>query len=336
MSDTLPYAYGGPPLHATLRAQPEDFVVDELQDLVADGDGDHVWIQLRKRGANTDWVARELARYCEVKPVDVGYAGLKDRDAVTTQVFTVHLPGRPTPDWSGFPHDNIEILETVRHRRKLKRGALRGNRFTLLLRDVSGDVRNAEARLRAIVERGVPNYFGEQRFGLGGANVSRAEAMFAGKRVDRNTRSMLLSAVRSQLFNQVLAARVAADCWDRPLDGEIWSLAGSRSWFGPEPLDEALTHRLATFDIHPSGPLWGRGNLPSAGQARTMEENALRDDSRLREGLEKAGLEQDRRALRLRPSALEWQWPAPDVLKLSFELPPGCYATVILRELAFS
>ncbi|TJY55938.1 tRNA pseudouridine(13) synthase TruD [Sinimarinibacterium sp. CAU 1509] len=331
---TLPYAYGGPPLQASLRSTPEDFIVDELQSIAPDGDGDHAWLLVRKRGANTDWVAKELARFAGVNPVDVGYAGLKDRDAVTTQVFTVHLPGRPDPDWSAFPHEGVEVLEQHRHRRKLKRGALLGNRFTLHLRNVQGDTAAAEQRLQAIATRGVPNYFGDQRFGLGGANVARAEAMFAGKRVDRNTRSMLLSAVRSQLFNLVLAERVRQHNWDQALDGEVWSLSGSRSWFGPEAYSEALAERLASGDIHPSGPLWGRGSLPTTGVALELEQHALQECDALKSGLERAGLDQDRRALRLFSQNLQWQWPEPDVLKVQFQLPPGTYATVLMRELA--
>jgi tRNA pseudouridine13 synthase len=329
----LPHAHGGPPLRATLRSTPEDFIVDELQGIEADGDGDHAWLLVRKRGANTDWVAKELARFAGVNPVDVGYAGLKDRDAVTTQVFTVHLPGREHPDWSTFPHPEVQVLEHARHRRKLKRGALLGNRFGLVLRDIEGDRAEAEKCLKAIAARGVPNYFGDQRFGMGGANVARAEAMFAGKRVDRQTRSMLLSAVRSQLFNTVLAERVRQQNWDQPLEGEIWSLSGSRSWFGPEAFTDALAERLSKADIHPSGPLWGRGQLPSTDAALALEQAALEPYASLKAGLERAGLDQDRRALRLMPQGLQWTWADDNALALRFELPPGTYATVVVREL---
>lgn len=334
---TLPFAHQGPPLQAALRQSADDFAVDELQAIDADGEGDHAWLLVRKRGANTDWLARELARYAGVAPVDVGYAGLKDRHAVTTQVFTVHLPGRADPDWAAFPHDNVEVLSHSRHRRKLKRGALQGNRFRIVLRDVVGDHAAAEARLQAIAARGVPNYFGEQRFGLGGANVERAEQLFAGRRFDRQTRSMLLSAARSQLFNAVLADRVQQATWDHGLAGEVWSLAGSRSWFGPETEAddaEALAARCASGDIHPSGPLWGRGALPTTDAALALESAAVAPYASLRDGLERAGLEQDRRALRLRPQDLTWQWLGDAALELSFTLPPGAYATVVLRELA--
>ncbi|MES0875255.1 tRNA pseudouridine(13) synthase TruD [Sinimarinibacterium thermocellulolyticum] len=329
----LPHAHGGPPLQAQLRATPEDFVVDELQDIVPDGSGEHAWLVVKKRGANTEWVAKGLARFAGVAPMDVSYAGVKDRHALTTQVFTVYLPGRASPDWSQLGLEGVEVLEHRRHRRKLKRGALRGNRFGIVLRAIRGDRAAAEARLAAIATRGVPNYFGEQRFGLGGANVERAERMFAGARVDRALRSMLLSAARSQLFNAVLAERVRRDCWDRGLPGEVWSLAGSRSWFGPEAPSAELDARLAAFDIHPSGPLWGRGELPSADEARALEQSVCAEYETLRSGLERAGLEQERRALRLIPQAMRWHWLDADALRLEFELPPGAYATVVLREL---
>ncbi len=338
MPVTLPCAHGGPPLKVTMRATPEDFRVDEMLGYAADGEGEHVLLSVEKRGQNTDWVARELARFAGVKPLAVGYAGLKDRHAVTTQAFSLQLAGRAEPDWSAFAHDGVRILSSRRHRRKLKRGALKGNRFTLLLRDVQGARDGAETLLAAIAARGVPNYFGAQRFGRGGNNVEQARNMFGnpgtGRRVDRKTRSMLLSAARSQLFNAVLAGRVTDDCWDRALDGEIWSLAGSRSWFGPEPWAETLAQRLVRGDIHPSGPLWGRGPTP-AGAEVARRENAVADaEADLVEGLAAAGMQHDRRALRLLPTDLAWQWPDETTLQLQFTLPAGAYATVVVRELA--
>lgn len=334
MSDVLPFAHGGPPLTARTRVVPEDFVVEEQLGYAADGDGEHRLLTVEKRGANTQWVAQELAKFAGVAPVEVGYAGLKDRHALTHHTFSVHLGVKPEPDWSTFPHADVRVLDSTAHRRKLKRGALNGNRFTLILREVTGEQAAAERALTAIAARGVPNYFGEQRFGRGGANVERAKAMFAGRRVDRATRSMLISAVRSQLFNTVLAARVQNDCWDRPLDGEIWSLRGSRSWFGPEPWSDALAQRLAAGDIDPSGPLWGRGDLPTRAAAAALEQAMADGEPGLVEGLLKVGLDQARRALRLQPADLSWQWRAGKILQLSFALPPGTYATVVVRELA--
>lgn len=333
MSD-LPYAHGNPPLTAQLRAAPEDFVVEEILGYDPDGAGEHALLWVEKRGANTDWVARELARFAGVPPVAVGYAGLKDRHAVTRQAFTVQLAGKPDPDWSAFPHAEVKVLAATRHSRKLKRGALRGNRFVLALRQVQGDRAAAERVLEQIAARGVPNYFGEQRFGREGGNVAQARAMFGGRRVDRDKRSFLLSAARSHIFNGVLAARVERGAWDSPLEGEIWSLAGSRSWFGPEPFDATLAERLARGDIHPSGPLWGQGEPPTASEAGQLERDVAALDPDLAEGLAAARMDQERRPLRLLPKDLRWRWLGDDALELAFELPAGAYATVVVRELA--
>jgi tRNA pseudouridine13 synthase len=329
----LPRAYGTPPLTATLRSIPEDFRVEEILGYEPDGEGEHAFLWVEKREANTDWVARELARFAGVSPMNVGYAGLKDRHAITRQAFTVQLPGKADPDWSAFPHAEVNVLSSTRHKRKLKRGALRGNRFVLVLRDVQGDRSRAEEVLQAIASRGVPNYFGEQRFGREGGNVAQARAMFAGRRVDRDKRSILLSAARSHIFNNVLAARVERDAWDKPLEGEIWSLAGSRSWFGPEPFDDLLAARLAQGDIHPSGPLWGQGDSPAGSVAGEWEREVAATYSDLADGLVAARMDQERRPLRLLPKDLRWQWQDDETLELSFELPAGAYATVVAREL---
>ena len=331
----LPFAHGAtPPLTAHLRSTPEDFVVEEILGYDADGSGEHALLWVEKRGANTDWVARELAKFAGVPPLAVGYAGLKDRNAVTRQTFSVQLAGKPGPDWSTFPHAEVKVLAATRHGRKLKRGALRGNRFVLVLREAQGDRARAEEVLAAIAARGVPNYFGEQRFGREGGNLDQARAMFAGRRVDRDKRGFLLSAARSQIFNSVLAARVERGVWDAPLDGEVWSLAGSRSWFGPEPYNDILAQRLASGDIHPSGPLWGQGESPAAGGAGALEREIAAAHADLAEGIAAARMDQERRPLRLLPKEMRWRWLADDALELSFELPAGAYATVVAREVA--
>lgn len=330
----LPCACGEPPLTARLRVSPEDFQVEEILGYDPDGAGEHLLLWVEKRGANTDWVARELAKFAGVPQVAVGYAGMKDRHAVTRQTFSVQLAGRPDPDWSVFPHAEVKVLAATRHSRKLKRGALRGNRFVLVLREVHGEHAVADRVLQQIAARGVPNYYGEQRFGREGGNVAQARAMFGGRRVERDKRSMLLSAARSQIFNEVLAARVERGCWDTPLDGEVWSLAGSRSWFGPEPFNDVLAERLARGDIHPSGPLWGQGEPPTQADAGALERKigAAHDD--LVNGLAAARMDQERRPLRLMPGNLRWHWLDDATLELSFELAAGAYATVVVRELA--
>lgn len=331
----LPRALGEAVLRARIRESAEDFRVEELDAFAPTGAGEHLLLTIEKRGMNTGFVARRLAEWAGVGESAVGYAGMKDRHAVTRQRFSVQLPGREAPDVASLETDDLRVLAQARHARKLPRGALAGNRFELLLRGVEGDADAIEARLGAMAARGVPNYFGQQRFGHGGGNVGEALAMFAGRRVRREQRGLLLSAARSELFNRVLAARVRAAHWDRPLEGEAWILDGNRSVFGPEPFDDALAARLAAFDIHPSGPLWGRGELRSQDAARAIEQAVLDGDdaAALARGLEQAGLRQERRALRLRPDGLAWDRPEPGALRLSFALPAGGYATSVLAEL---
>jgi tRNA pseudouridine13 synthase len=329
----LPYAFGGPPLRGVMRASPEDFFVEEDLGFVPDGAGEHVFVRVEKRGANTDWVAKELARFAGVSPDAVSYAGLKDRHAVTRQTFSVQLPGKREVDWMSFAHAEFRVLEAVRHSRKLKRGALRGNLFRIVLRTVEGDRAMADRALAAIAADGVPNYFGEQRFGREGDNVSRALAMFAGRRVQRHERSLLLSSARSHLFNRALAARIERGNWNRPLEGEVWMLAGTHSIFGPEPLTPELVDRHARGDIDLTGPLWGSGELRSTGAVAQLEATAAAANAELVAGLVANDLRQERRSLRLRPRDLTVQWLSDRDLQLSFYLRSGAYATVLLREI---
>ena len=334
MSDPLPRAHGAPVLEARYKGTPEDFLVEELPSFEATGEGEHLLLTVEKIGMNTAYAARKLAAWAGIPEMGVGVAGMKDRHGRTRQRFSVHLPRRVAPDAAALESDDFHVLASHWHNRKLSRGALLGNRFSLVLREAHGDREAVDARLRAIEAGGLPNYFGEQRFGRDGDNVAQALAMFAGRRVRREQRGMLLSAARSHLFNRVLGVRVETGSWDRSLDGEVWMLDGSRSVFGPEPLDDALAARLAAFDIHPTGPLWGSGELRTRSDAHALEEAALADvvSMKLRAGLEAEGLKQERRALRLRPAELSWEW-ASDGLRLRFTLPPGSYATVLLREL---
>jgi tRNA pseudouridine13 synthase len=330
-----PRAHGDAVLSARFRSVPEDFIVEEIDAFEASGAGEHLLLSVEKRAMNTAFAAKRIAAWAGVAESAIGYAGLKDRHALTRQRFSVWIPKKIAPDIDALQSEDLRVLDVHWHARKLPRGALAGNRFVLTLREVEGDPAAIEARLQAIATRGLPNYFGEQRFGRGGDNVSKALSMFAGRRVAREERGHLLSAARSELFNRVLGARVRAQCWETGLDGEVWMLDGSRSVFGPEPWSDVLAERLARFDIHPSGPLWGRGELRTQGEARALERAVLESDplSALRVGLERAGLDQERRALRLLPQELRFDWPEPQSLQLRFGLPAGCYATTVLAEL---
>jgi tRNA pseudouridine13 synthase len=329
----LPRAYGEPLATASIRTTPEDFVVVEQIGFAPSGAGEHAFLLIEKRGANTDWVARVLARAGGVQPMAVGYAGVKDRHAVARQYFTVHLAQKRDPDWLALQDPEFRVLEATRHARKLPRGALAGNRFELVLRDIDAPRDAIEARLSRIAAHGVPNYFGEQRFGRDGGNVAAALAMFGGRRVQRQERSFLLSAARSHVFNTVLAERVADNSWATALEGDVFQLDGRGSIFGPEPIDDTLRQRVAVLEVHPTGPLWGRGEPRVTADVRALEERVAASLAELCDGLVKAGLEQERRALRLRVADLQHEWAEAGVLRLSFALPPGAYATTVIAEI---
>lgn len=328
-----PRAYGEAVLRADFRSTPEDFLVEELPSFEASGQGEHLLLTIEKRGMNTAFAAKQIARWAGIPEMGVGYAGLKDRHALTRQRFSVHFPKRVSPDVALLATDELRVLDHQWHNRKLPRGALAGNRFTLTLRQVAGERVAIEQRLTQIAAHGIPNYFGEQRFGRDGDNVEAARRMFAGERVHRDQRSIYLSAARSELFNAVLAARIAAGTWNAGDEGEVWMLDGTQSVFGPEPATETLRERVERQDIHPTGPMWGTGDLRPQAAVRALEEITVAPFADLRAGLEAAGMKQERRALRVRVNALDWRWLEADVLQLAFTLSPGSYATEVLAEL---
>jgi len=329
----LPRAFGGPLGTGVLRAVPEDFQVDELLGFAFEGEGEHCLVHLEKVGANTQWAARQLAGLAGVRARDVSYSGLKDRHALTRQWFSVWLPGRPDPDWQALDSAGLRVLEAVRHRRKLRRGAARGNRFLLRIRQVDADRVAVDERLSRLAVCGTPNYFGEQRFGIGGSNLVSARALLEGRRLDRHLRSLALSALRSCLFNQVLAERVRSGTWGRPLPGDLMRPDGSHGVFLADRVDSVLLDRAQALEVHPTGPLWGIPRIQPGGTASGIEKAVAEAHAPWAQGLERLGMEGDRRSLRVRVQGLEWDWPEPTCLALRFTLGSGSYATMVVREL---
>ena len=316
-----------------IRVHAEDFVVDEIPLFEPAGEGDHVMLLIRKRGLNTREVAGRLARQAGVPIREVGFAGLKDRVAVTTQWFSLHLPDDTGMDWEALDGDDLQVLARRRHRWKLQRGDLKGNRFRLLVRELAGDEARLASLLEAIRRNGVPNYFGEQRFGRDCANLVRAQSMFAGEYIrDRHLRGLYLSAARSFLFNMVLSRRVELACWDAPLPGDALMLADSGVLSATGADNPDTTRRVANGELHPTGPLWGKGFVPVSGEAARLEREILAAFSGWRKGLERAGMKHQRRPLRVIPGDLQAA-RNDDSLTLSFSLPAGAYATAVLREL---
>jgi len=302
------YAYGRPQQTALFRSQCEDFCVVEHLAVQPSGEGEHVYLYVQKRDNNTVWLAKQIAHLAGVKPMDVGYCGLKDRRAVTRQWFSVYLPKGPEPDWAQLNDENFQVLEVSRCQRKLRRGGHSHNDFVIRLRDIEASP-ELEQRL-AEIALAVPNYFGEQRFGIEGNNLVRAQEWFEqGKTIkNRQQRGLIMSAARSYLFNLVLSERLQQNNWLAAITGEVL-------------LNQKIT-----------GPLWGRGQLASEAEVKALEVGVLQSWEMWQERLEHLGLSQDRRALSLSPIAFNHQF-LDDGLELSFGLPPGCYATAILREL---
>ena len=325
-------------LKGKIRHKPEDFQVDEIMPFVPSGQGEHVWLHIRKTGENTDWLAAQLARIAAVPRKDVGYAGMKDRHAVTTQWFSVQMPGREAPDWQQSLPDSIQIIEEQRHDRKLKRGALQGNRFKLVIRDFIGSEDELSKVVTRIREKGIPNYYGEQRFGHDGANIRKAEQWFKGefKVKGRTKRSIYLSAARSWIFNHILSERVQQGSWNQAVEGDVFILNNSNSCF-LEPVDNDIIQRINSKDLHPSGALWGRGRLASQAAVLTLEEQVASRFETLCDGLERNGLKQERKALRLNVDDLDYTHTVDEAesvrVSLAFTLPAGAFATAVLAEI---
>lgn len=315
-------AYGAPLLSAVIRSQPHDFQVTEELGFDFSGDGEHDLLFVEKTGANTEWVSRQLAAHADVPARDVGYAGLKDRYAVTRQWFSV--PRWNAPEWERLEVEGARVLDLQRNNRKLRRGAHTGNRFRIVLRGALPKGGTLDERLQIISSSGVPNYFGEQRFGRAGSNIALANAWSEGKRLPRHKRSIAISAARSFLFNQVLDVRVRDRSWNRLGAGDVANLDGTNSVFVVDEMDDDLARRCHDMDIHPAGPLFGDGT--SAPCPSSDHENWLR-------ALTNARVKAANRSLRLKVNDLLWSI-ASDSLLLEFALGRGGFATSVLREVA--
>ena len=328
-----PFSLGVPQADGLIRSCPEDFVVEEIPRVHPAGEGSHLWLWVEKRSANTDWVARELARVAGCAPRDVGYAGLKDRHAVTRQWFSVPASDATGENLESAEIEGVIILESRNHTRKLKRGTLNGNRFHLRIREFEGGIGQTERRLEQIRASGVPNYFGPQRFGHQGRNVERGYSLLKKRaRLPRNKKSIYLSAMRSFLFNQVLAERVRRGVWNVMIAGDLAMLEGTQSIFPCEVPDPDIEDRCKRLDIHPTGPMPGEGGTQPTGDAAELEQHVLQNWPQLTELLIAQRVQASRRALRLYPAELEWGFAGSD-MELAFVLPPGTYATAVLREI---
>ncbi len=307
-----PKTYPETGARGSLKQNNEDFRVTELPLSLPSGEGEHIWLQVNKDGANTAFVAQCIADYASVKLMDVGYAGLKDRYAISEQWFSVYFPKGEAPDFLQLAHDEFTVLAQHRHVKKCRRGDLLGNQFEIVLRDVEGDHALIEANLLQIQQYGVPNYFGPQRFGRDGGNVAQGHLMLTRDTRGRQQKKkgIYLSAVRSFIFNEILADRINNGLWGKTLEGDVFDEQGM-----------------------PTGALWGRGRISTATAAADLENAIAKRHAALCEGMEYAGLKQERRTLAAIPKNMTWQWLNESQLQLSFSLSAGYYATSVIREI---
>ena len=327
----LTYLYGEPQATANLRTQADDFIVDEELSFTPTGQGEHLLLLVEKIGQNTQYVAKQIAAAAGLKARLVSYAGLKDRHAVTRQWFCLPVPIKQELHYQDWQIEGVRILQTVRHQRRLKLGSIKQNHFRLRLRHVSDKVA-VTARLAQICQ-GVPNYYGEQRFGHFGGNLQLAARLFAGESIpDRQLRGLALSASRSMLFNQQVSARVQPGLFHTLLVGGVVRLDGSGSVFTVEEPTADLTRRLLEADLHPTAVLPGIGKVLESAAALAWQLEQLAPYQSWVQALCDLNVNTERRAIRLVPKALSYQWQ-DDTLELQFALPTGCFATSVLREL---
>jgi tRNA pseudouridine13 synthase len=326
------YLYGKPQSRGAFKTAAEDFQVEEVLGYELTGSGEHIYVWLEKQNLNTAYVGEQLAKQFNLPLRQVSYAGRKDKYALTRQWFGLHIPGKTDPDFNQFSLEGAKILRHIRHNKKLKTGNLKSNKFTILIRHLK-PANDLMQRLEQVKEGGVPNYFGPQRFGNNNSNLHLGQTLLDGQTVrNRNKRNLAISALRSWLFNNTVSERVAQKHFSQPFDGDAMILSGSNSFFVSDNLDKELGERLNKRDIQLSAPLWGKGELDSRNDAQQFELDVAHSQSTLCHTLEEIGLEQQRRAISLYANNMNWQLDEGQ-LALQFELPTGCFATSILREL---
>ena len=327
----LAYLQTAPKQTALLKAECADFIVKEELGYDMSGDGEFVAVRVRKIDNNTIFVGEKLAAFCGVSARNMSYAGLKDRKAITEQWFCIQMPGKPTPDFSQFQMDGVEILEVTRHNRKIRTGSLDGNHFEILLRNATEND-ELKVRLEIVKHLGFPNYFTEQRFGRDGHNLTEAMRWATGeiKVKDRKKRSFYLSAARSEVFNLVVSERVKLGLATQILPNDILQLKGTHSWFKADQNEDlnALQVRLENRDILLTAPLIGETEQNS----NDIENQIVAQHHALRDLMKQERLKPARRPLLMQAENFSWQFE-PAGLRLKFYLPAGSYAMALVREL---
>ena len=322
-----------PGVGGVLKLTPEHFVVEEIPLYEPSGEGSHLYITLRRSGQTTREVAGELASYFGLTVDNVGYAGLKDKDAVTTQTFSLPIELSEAQVRDKISNDTWEILAIKSHVNKLKVGHLLGNSFTITLANPTGSLADGQAICEMLKIHGVPNYFGEQRFGRGGDNHQAGlDLLKSGRRGKGWRDKFLLSAFQSFIYNRYLAARIEGGLFEAILTGDICKKYATGGLFVSE--DGAVeTERLMAKELSATGPIFGAKMKAPQGPAADFESNILAELGLTRAEVDRAGVG-DRRLNRLLIPELTFEdsptFKGEFILK--FALPKGAYATSVMRE----
>jgi len=326
-----PRAFSQKLIRADLKTFFSDFVVKEVLNFEPSGIGEHLFLQIKKIDCNTDWVIRRLQNKSGLTSREIGYAGKKDRHSISTQWFSLHLPGRDI-SLDNLDDDSYEIIHSIRHDKKLRVGSLKENRFQIILRNLSDKIE--QSSIDKIGEFGVPNYFGLQRFGHGANNLNLADKLLSGqiKIKNRNKRGLVISSARSFLFNQFLAKRVQENTWLTPLKGDCMMLDQKRSYYQLEQVTDSEASRVNSGDLHISGFMPGKQISDALFEAKEKEDLILSNYSDWLVGLKQLNLDSSRRAYRCIPKDLLVEQSGNEAT-LKFSLAKGCFATSVLREL---
>lgn len=331
MSNTLKelaYLHGQPSASAKLKVQPEHFIVREKLGFEFAGEGEHLMLLVRKRGENTKFVANELAKTCGIQSKNVGWSGLKDRHAVTEQWLSFHMPKHEEVDFTTFlkQYPHIQILDSTRHNKKLRPGDHQSNEFVVTLTEVDNVDAVAE-KLERVARHGVPNYFGEQRFGRNGNNLEEARR-WGRENVrtrNQNKRSMYLSAARSWIFNQIVSKRIVNGGLEVAIEGDLVMVNDELVLINEDNIG-------LTSDYKITAALAGDNDLPTHSAAKKLEQSVVDSEPDLMALIRGNRMRHDRRAVKLYPHNLKWELKESEVI-VSFELSSGSFATSVIREL---
>ena len=349
--ESLSYLEFAPAVSAKLKVALPDFKVEENLGFEPTSSGEHIFLKVKKINLSTLDVTRKLSEITGLKMSSIGYSGMKDKRGECVQWFSIPFQEELENLIGSLENDQLMVITKHLNARKLRIGSHKENNFRIKLRDCRGERSEFERRLYRMMEQGIPNYFGVQRFGKHMNNIRTMMDLaqerpnlltpeFSKKRMAKSVinKSMLISAARSYMFNQVLSTRIKSGNWNEYVPGDVINLNGTDSYFlvANDQWDDTLEERLNNFDIHISGPLAGiiaqEYKYVTKSKAADIEGVCLMKFRPLLKKMIEMNVLASRRPMRFRPKDLRWSWEGDDILDLSFSLRRGCYATSLLRE----